>query len=114
MKSKSKKNTIYQVAQHAGVAISTVSRVLNDSPNVSDDTKAKVKLAIKELNFRPQVSARNLASRKPQMLAIAVPSFTTPYYTEILKGLKDEIKELDLDIIIYNSLMIKCSKFIFY
>ncbi len=103
MKSKSKKNTIYQVAQHAGVAISTVSRVLNDSPNVSDDTKAKVKLAIKELKFRPQVSARNLASRKPQMLAIAVPSFTTPYYTEILKGLKDEIKELDLDIVIYNT-----------
>jgi len=103
MKSKSKKITIYQVAQHAGVAISTVSRVLNDSPNVSDDTKAKVKLAIKELNFRPQVSARNLASRKPQMLAIAVPSFTTPYYTEILKGLKDEIKELDLDIVIYNT-----------
>lgn len=103
MKSRNKKNTIYQVAQHAGVAISTVSRVLNDSPNVSDDTKAKVKQAIKDLNFRPQVSARNLASRKPQMLAVAVPSFTTPYYTEILKGLKDEIKELDLDIVIYNT-----------
>jgi len=103
MKAKNKKITIYQVAQHAGVAISTVSRVLNDSPNVSDDTKSKVKQAIKDLNFRPQVSARNLASRKPQMLAIAVPSFTTPYYTEILKGLKDEIKELDLDIVIYNT-----------
>lgn len=101
--SRQKKITIYQVAQRAGVAISTVSRVLNNSPNVSQSTKDKVNEAIKELNFRPQVSARNLASRKPQMLAIAVPSFTTPYYTEVLKGVKDEIADLDLDIVIYNT-----------
>lgn len=98
-----KKITIYQVAQRAGVAISTVSRVLNNSPNVSQKTKDKVNEAIEDLNFRPQVSARNLASRKPQMLAIAVPSFTTPYYNEVLKGVKDEIGDLDLDIVIYNT-----------
>lgn len=103
MKSKQKKITIYQVAQRAGVAISTVSRVLNNSPNVSEKTKEKVNEAIKELNFRPQVSARKLASREPQMLAIAVPSFTTPYYNEVLKGVKDEIREMDLDIVIYNT-----------
>lgn len=98
-----KKITIYQVAQRAGVAISTVSRVLNNSPNVSQATKDKVNESIKALNFRPQVSARKLASRKPQMLALAVPSFTTPYYTEVLKGVKDEITDLDLDIVIYNT-----------
>jgi LacI family transcriptional regulator len=103
MKSQSKKVTIYQVANRAGVAISTVSRVLNNSPNVSDKTKIKVQEAIDELNFRPQVSARKLASRKPQMLAIAVPSFTTPFYNEVLKGVKDEIDSMDLDIVIYNT-----------
>lgn len=103
MKSKNKKITIYQVANRAGVAISTVSRVINNSPNVSQKTKDKVNDAISTLNFRPQVSARKLASREPQMLAIAVPSFTTPYYTEVLKGVKDEIKEMDLDIVIYNT-----------
>ncbi len=103
MKSRQKKITIYQVAQRAGVAISTVSRVLNNSPNVSKKTKDKVNEAINELNFRPQVSARKLASREPQMLAIAVPSFTTPYYNEVLKGVKDEIREMDLDIVIYNT-----------
>ena len=103
MKSKPKKITIYQVANRAGVAISTVSRVLNNSPNVSKKTKEKVNEAIEELNFRPQVSARKLASQEPQMLAIAVPSFTTPYYNEVLKGVKDEIKEMDLDIVIYNT-----------
>ncbi len=103
MKPKNKKITIYQVASRAGVAISTVSRVLNNSPNVSEKTKDKVNEAITALNFRPQVSARKLASREPQMLAIAVPSFTTPYYNEVLKGVKDEIKDMDLVIIIYNT-----------
>ncbi|MAO64905.1 MAG: LacI family transcriptional regulator [Balneola sp.] len=98
-----KKVTIYEVAKKAEVAISTVSRVLNGSENVSDKTKEKVQEAIKELSFRPQVSARKLASKEPQMLAIAVPSFTTPYFNEVLKGVKDEIKKMDLDIILYNT-----------
>ncbi len=98
-----KKVTIYEVAKKAQVAISTVSRVLNGSPNVSEKTKEKVQKAINELNFRPQVSARKLASKEPQMLAIAVPSFTTPYFNEVLKGVKDEIKKMDLDIVMYNT-----------
>ncbi|MFA5669623.1 MAG: LacI family DNA-binding transcriptional regulator [Balneolaceae bacterium] len=99
----SKKVTIYEVAKNAGVAISTVSRVLNKSPNVSEETKIKVDKAIKELSFRPQVSARKLASKEPNMVAIAVPSFTTPFFNEVLKGVKDEIKKMDLDIIMYNT-----------
>lgn len=98
-----KKVTIYEVAKRAEVAISTVSRVLNGSENVSQKTKEKVEKAINELHFRPQVSARKLASKEPQMLAIAVPSFTTPYFNEVLKGVKDEIKKMDLDIIMYNT-----------
>ena len=101
--SNNKKVTIYEVAKQAGVAISTVSRVLNASPNVSEETTEKVNEAIKNLNFRPQASARKLASRKPHMLAIYVPSFTTPYFNEVLKGVKDEIKKMGLDIIIYNT-----------
>ncbi|MTI88389.1 MAG: LacI family transcriptional regulator [Balneolaceae bacterium] len=98
-----KRVTIYEVANRAEVAISTVSRVLNASPNVSEKTKIKVQKAIKELNFRPQVNARKLASKEPQILAIAVPSFTTPYFNEVLKGVKDEIQKMDLDIIMYNT-----------
>jgi len=98
-----KKVTIYEVAKKAGVAISTVSRVLNGSQNVSEETRIKVDNTIKELNFRPQVSARKLAKKEPQMLAVAVPSFTTPFFNEVLKGVKDELKNMDLDIILYNT-----------
>ena len=98
-----KKVTIYDVAKRADVAISTVSRVLNGSLNVSDKTKERVQEAIKTLNFRPQVNARKLASKEPQMLAVAVPSFTTPFFNEVLKGVKDELKKTDFDIILYNT-----------
>lgn len=98
-----KKTTIYDVAKTANVAISTVSRVLNDSPYVSADTKEKVKKAIAELHFRPQVNARKLARREPQIIAVAVPTFTTPFFNEVLKGIKDEIKDIDLDFVIYNT-----------
>ncbi len=98
-----KKLTIYDVARKANVAISTVSRVLNDSPYVSEQTKSKVDLAIKELDFRPQFNARKLASSQPQVIAVAVPTFTTPFFNEVLKGVKDEIMDIDLDFIIYNT-----------
>ncbi len=98
-----KKITIYDVAKEAGVAISTVSRVLNESPYVSEETKTKVKAAIEKLDFYPQVSARMLAKRQPQIIAVAVPTFTTPFFNEVLKGVKDEISKLDLDFIIYNT-----------
>lgn len=85
------------------MAISTVSRVLNDSPYVSEETKTKVQAAIDKLDFHPQVSARMLAKRQPQIIAVAVPTFTTPFFNEVLKGVKDEISKLDLDFIIYNT-----------
>ncbi|MCH8567752.1 MAG: LacI family transcriptional regulator [Balneolales bacterium] len=98
-----KKITIYDVAKEAGVAISTVSRVLNESPYVSDETKTKVQAAIAKLDFYPQVNARMLAKRQPQIIAVAVPTFTTPFFNEVLKGVKDEINKHDLDFIIYNT-----------
>lgn len=98
-----KKITIYDVAKRAGVAISTVSRVLNQSPYVSDDTKARVEAAIRDLEFYPQANARKLAKREPQIISVAVPTFTTPFFNEVLKGVKDEIKSMDLDFIIFNT-----------
>lgn len=97
------KATIYEVAKQVGVSTATVSRVLNDSPRVSEETKRRVMEVIDELNFTPQLTARKLATGEPQMMAVVVPSFTTPYYNEVLKGIKDEIAHIDLDMMMYNT-----------
>jgi len=62
--------TIDDVAALAGVSIKTVSRVVNQEPNVRDATRAKVEKAIAQLNYRPNLSARNLASQRARVIAL--------------------------------------------
>jgi len=62
--------TIEDVAKAAGVSMKTVSRVVNREPNVREATKAKVEAAIAELNYRPNLSARNLASQRAHLIGL--------------------------------------------
>ena len=59
-----RRTSINDVAKAAGVAIKTVSRVLNNEPNVREETRAQVLAAVKRLNYHPSLSARSLASRR--------------------------------------------------
>lgn len=92
--------TIYDVADHAGVAISTVSRVLNESQDVADATREQVLSAIRELQFRPNRTAKSLAQHSTRTLAVAVPTFTTPFHNELLKGVRDRLDDEDVDLLL--------------
>ena len=94
------KITIYDVARRAGVAISTVSRVLNESPDVSTETRKRVNIAIHALNFRPDRHARQLAQQNAPTLAIAIPTLTTPFHNSLLKGIRVHLREQDLDLLL--------------
>ena len=96
------KVTIYDVADRAGVAISTVSRVLNDSPDVSKQTRQRVLEAIDALKFRPDRVAKTLAQQRTRSIAIAIPTFTTPYHNELLKGLRSVLIDLDHDLLLFD------------
>jgi LacI family transcriptional regulator len=92
--------TIYDVADHAGVAISTVSRVLNESQDVADATRERVVDAIRELQFRPNRTAKSLAQHSTRTIAVAVPTFTTPFHNELLKGVRDRLDHEDVDLLL--------------
>ena len=92
--------TIYDVAHHASVAISTVSRVLNGSPDVSEVTRSKVEQAISDLRYHPNRTARSLAQQEIRSLAVAIPSFTAPFQNELLKGIRSYLREIDHDLLI--------------
>lgn len=94
--------TIYDVAQKAEVGIGTVSRVLNNSENVKDKTREKVLKAITKLNYRPSAMARGLALQKTDSIAVVVPYFTHHFFVEILKGVQEELKEFDMDLVLFN------------
>jgi LacI family transcriptional regulator len=102
MSNENTKVTIYDVAEEAGVAISTVSRVLNDSQEVAEGTRQQVLNAIDRLQFRPQRTARSLARQNVDALAVAVPSFTSNFYNEMLKGVKDCLDEREIDLLLCN------------
>lgn len=92
--------TIYDVAERAGVAISTVSRVLNQSPEVAVPTRERVEQAIADLQYRPDRTARSLAQQEYNSLAVALPSFTAPFQNELLKGIRTVLLEHALDLLI--------------
>ena len=62
--------TIKEVSKLAGVSFKTVSRVLNNEKNVSDETRRRVEQVVAELNFRPSLAARTLAGRKSFQVAL--------------------------------------------
>jgi len=92
--------TIYDVARRAGVAISTMSRVLNVSSDVSERTRAEVLKAIEDLRYHPSRTARSLAQQEYHSFAVAIPSFTAPFQNELLKGIRSFVSEPGLDLLI--------------
>lgn len=70
--------TIKDVAKRVGVATSTVSRVLKNNPNISEETKARVRQAIDELGYVPNSAAQNLATKKTQNIGLILPPLKTP------------------------------------
>jgi DNA-binding LacI/PurR family transcriptional regulator len=94
--------TIRDVAEYAGVGVGTVSRVLNDNPSVSDATRQKVLAAIESLNYAPNPIARRLSLRKTLAIAVVVPFFTRPAFTERLRGVEYALADSEYDLILFN------------
>jgi len=99
--------TIDDVAELAGVSIKTVSRVVNKEPNVREATRAKVERAVAELNYRPNLSARNLASQRARLItliyddpsAYAIPS--AGYVIRLQEGVLRACRTADYRLLIH-------------
>ncbi|HQS98580.1 MAG: LacI family transcriptional regulator [Novosphingobium sp. 16-62-11] len=85
----SERSNIRDVAAKAGVAVKTVSRVLNGHPYVSADTKARVEEAMRALDFRPSVAARILSGAKSNQIALIYDNHSPYYMFQIQTGCWD-------------------------
>ena len=84
------KHTIHDIARRAGVGATTVSRVLNDHPYVSDETRRKVLDAIEALDYRPSYSARHMRTRSSRLIGFVTDEVaTTPYAVDMIKGAQE-------------------------
>jgi len=96
-------STIYDVAKKAGVSIATVSRVLNNSSAVSDRTRRLVKMAIKELNYTPNVIASALTKKSTLTLGLLIPDVSNPFFSELSRGVEDASNDFGFNIIMCNT-----------
>lgn len=100
MPSSSKNTTIQDVADYAGVSPATVSRVVNETGETADATRERVLDAIETLRYRPSRTAKSLSEGSTQTIAVAVPTFTTPFHNELLKGVRSRLKAVDTDLLL--------------
>ena len=79
------RHRLKDVAERAGVSVKTVSNVVNGYLHVRPDTRDRVEQAIAELNYRPNLSARNLRKGRTGVIALAVPELDIPYFAELAR-----------------------------
>lgn len=95
--------TISDIAKRAKVSPATVSRVLNDSGYVKEETRHRILEAIKEMNYTPSAIARSLSKSENNTIGIIVPDVTNTYFGEIIKGVSEIAEKENLNIILFNT-----------
>jgi LacI family transcriptional regulator len=95
--------TIFDVAEAAGVSVSTVSRVLNDKDDVSQDTYQRVKEVIDRLGYSSSLAAKSMRSRATNVIGLIMPDVEFPFSIEVMKGVNHAIVELNYDLLVFTN-----------
>lgn len=86
-------SSIREVAGAAGVSVATVSRVLSNPEKVASSTRKKVQKAIDELNYRPNMLARNFRSARSYSLLVLVPDISNPFFALVIRAIEDRAQQ---------------------
>ncbi|MCM3791511.1 LacI family transcriptional regulator [Domibacillus indicus] len=95
------KSTIYDVAEKAGVSISTVSKVLNNKGHLAEKTRKKVKATMLELNYQPSVVAS--VRKRIQTIGLLIPDIANPFMAEIARVIENHVKRYGYSLMICST-----------
>lgn len=101
------RSNISDVAKQAGVSISTVSRVLNGTAPVDEETAERVRSAVIALNYIPHAAARTLASRRTNTIGLLLQDIGGDFYTPMLHGIEAVASEAGFDLLIHSTSTIR-------
>jgi LacI family transcriptional regulator len=96
-------STIREVAARAGVSVSTVSRVLNDYPFVSEEARRRVVSAMAELDYRPDMAARSMRTGTSKAVGFVVADISNPLFATIAKGVDAVLYPQGYSLVLANS-----------
>lgn len=82
------KATLKQIAKELNVSVSTVSKALNDSPEISEQTKIKIKEYAKLKNYKPNVIGLNLKNRKTKTIGVIIPNILNLFFAKVFSGIE--------------------------
>ncbi|MGJ3239151.1 MAG: LacI family DNA-binding transcriptional regulator [Anaerolineae bacterium] len=87
-----KRFTLEEIGKIAGVSRATVSRVINNHPNISEPVRQRVQEVIEETGYQPNIAARTLVSNQSRIIGLVIPAilsnvFTNPYYPRLMQGI---------------------------
>lgn len=94
--------TIRDVARKAEVSVASVSRVLNGLDNVSEETRARVQEAVRELGYVPHAGARSLSLAKTNAIGVVLPALHGEFFSEIVRGMDDVASARDYFLLLSN------------
>lgn len=95
--------TIYDVAREAKVSMATVSRVVNNNPNVKAATRQRVMDVIERLGYTPNAVARGLASKKTTTVGVIIPDISNFFNAELARGIEDIARMFKYNVMLTNS-----------
>ncbi len=95
--------TSHDVAKKAGVSVATVSRVLNDSPLVTEAARRKVLGAVKELNYQPNRAAQRLRAGRSHVIGLIISDIQNPFFTAVVRGIEDVAYQHGYSLVLCNS-----------
>ena len=97
---KKDRTTLKDIAIKLKLSVSTVSRSLNDHPNINEKTKKRVKGLAKKLDYHPNLFALNLLNRKTNIIGIIVPEITSYFFSSVITGIQDVLRDTGYNILI--------------
>lgn len=95
--------TIKEIAKLSGVSEATVSRVINNSAPVNEETRKRIEQIIKDNNFTPNAVARGLSKKQTNTIGVLIPDISNPFFCEVIKGISSVAAENGLNIILCDT-----------
>src|SRR5271155_5430810 len=91
------------IARDLGVSVVTISKALRDHPDISEATRERIRLKVKELGYRPNLAARTLVTGRSSLIGLIVPDLIHPFFADVAKGLSLALRRQGYFLVISSS-----------
>ena len=95
--------TLKDIAKKLGVSVTTISKAINNHPDISEKRKEQVLKAIRDMKYVPNIIAKNLREKSTKFIGLIISDNTNPYYARLIKGAEEEIANRNYTTIIFNT-----------